>query len=525
MFDTAHRNPSRQHYDVLGRLNPATIKRQVEVVGQSRIDSDLVMDTMDKPRRTMRHSRPSNRIGGGLVAGQGRLRDNEKEMDVHDSDGRFGLNKVWIRHSKASSYTRDARRVSAMPMPLWLGNTLAQLARKDPNKQRRHYNSHHATRSRRSHFLARTQGTSNYSRIGNSHSSPNHQQLQILSKGTGRAAKFNYDSSKTQPAIIEQDEESVFAYAPPSINVDSEQVQAYADPVRREYATSTPPFAFSRSPPMEMTHSSLTESSLFTTAIAPIVIPDHPASQSPFTTHSESPHSTTLAGSSSSPDAALHAFLDNTSLFTSLETDENSVPIDPFGATWIALKRETSTLATNSSLPKPAQRRFFFQQSHFKSDQLSTDSNDAPSSSWKWVPSFPTAKTPNHRNAPAPSRSQLRSCFLGSHDPLVTSAAIEEASKCAEEALSHGLVVVAEGSNRCTDFINVGKGDTCALGQEDVSNHVRFCIPVSSSSYSLTASSGLIDGISFDAFANKLEDICMDQVEHIQVMFLVLDNL
>jgi hypothetical protein len=258
---------------------------------------------------------------------------------------------------------------------------------------------------------------------------------------------------------------------------------------------------------------SLTESSLFTTAIAPIVIPDHPASQSPFTTHSESHCSITPAGLSSSPDATLHAFLDK----TSLEMDQNSAPIDPFGATWMALKKETNT---NSGLPKPAQRRFFFQQSHFKSNQRLTDYNDAPSSNWKWVPSFPTAKIPNHRNAPAPPKSQLRNCFLGSYDPLVTSAAIEEASKCAEEALPHGLVVFAEDSNRPefpSDF------DTCALGQEDVSNHVRFCIPVPSSSYSWSASSGLVDAISFDAFANEWEDIY--RVEDIQVMLLVPDKI
>lgn len=60
----------------------------------------------------------------------------------------------------------------------------------------------------------------------------------------------------------------------------------------------------------------------------------------------------------------------------------------------------------------------------------------SPPHEYVWVPSFPQAKVPNHRNAPPPAKSQLRnSClFLGSSHPVVTSAAIEEAVRSAAAA-------------------------------------------------------------------------------------------
>ncbi|KAG8809856.1 hypothetical protein FRC17_003209 [Serendipita sp. 399] len=170
---------------------------------------------------------------------------------------------------------------------------------------------------------------------------------------------------------------------------------------------------------------------------------------------------------------------------------------DVFGATWASLQHSTETI-TNETTRK-GQRRYFFQnpvssrapcqRSMPSSVLLSSagqhstereDPKDTPR--WTWVPSFPDAHVPNHRAALAPLKSQLRNSrlFLGSEEPLVTRAAIEDAVLAAS-SITGTTALVGRALEAGADGgfgIDVGsswemmEGVDCTE-PENVSNHVR----------------------------------------------------
>lgn len=502
---------------------------------KARIDRDV----MDK----MTENNNLDRAGGGLILAV------HNDNDIYDN--RSTIRDTGV-HSKASKYTRDKdndniieafntktqKRVSTiMPIPPWLGNTLSQLAQPLSPKSNSRSRLNKKTR-RPPYFLARmrhaekknasiqplplTRALARCAGAGGGSSTASCDRSRTLSEGAD-----GMDRVTLTPRLSArgQDEENIFAFAPPlsppsplfvspnTTVIEDLLTEPSVDSNGRDYATSTPPFAFSQSSVAMKTgasvHSSYdeksrlsdtsttpTHSSLFCTSIAPIVMPE----RSP-------PRSSSLAPSSPLLDTTLHSLLGNNTLSKSLLTDESSTLIngtassptvaDPFGATWIALKKEHNTLR-NSGPSKSTQRRFFFQQPSYSRP----DNNDinASTSACNWTPSFPDAKTPNHRNAPPPQKSQLRNNFLGSVDPLVTAAAIEEASRSAQAA----AVAISDEPFLLSNILCVGPppahrplGDIsddhlpCEPEQADISYHVRFRTPGTSFSYSLTENSDL----------------------------------
>ncbi|KAG8805284.1 hypothetical protein FRC17_005590 [Serendipita sp. 399] len=170
---------------------------------------------------------------------------------------------------------------------------------------------------------------------------------------------------------------------------------------------------------------------------------------------------------------------------------------DIFGATWASLQHSKGTIT--NEITRKSQRRFFFQnpvssrpprqESMPSSVLLSSagqhctepeDPKETPC--WTWVPSFPDAHVPNHRAALAPLKSQLRNSrlFLGSEEPLVTRAAIEDAVSAAS-SITGTTALVGRALEAGADGglgIDSGTGWEMMEGvdctePENVSNHVR----------------------------------------------------
>ena len=335
--------------------------------------------------------------------------------------------------------------------------------------------------------------------------SPN-ERSQVLSSHTPTTsmecmdAKFPETLFHTgKPLLDEQppkkDVNAVFAFLPPPVSpqLNSDPSPLCTKPAQRDYATSTPPWyansihflttANAKHPKVLAPSPRNSETSLFNTSISPIAlhdlpdVADFPGSLSSHFAVSPPGSADTLQSDPGSGDMGARCW-DTTERivanehpqgFAALSIDKSTA--DPFGVTWASLKR--------SKPQKPsAQRRFFFSNSQYT--KLNDQSTLSPSCSHgekatlssnvssgllecDWAPSFPNAKYPNHRHAPPPLKSQLRSSFLGAETPLVTLAAIEEATTAANNKLL---------PHQTPD----------ALKDTDRSIHVRFHTPSLSSS-------------------------------------------
>lgn len=337
-------------------------------------------------------------------------------------------------------------------MPTWLVHTLSSLsprylASSKPNSSFKPQSS--------------TNDTSEGSPLLSLHASLDH----ATRNGPG---KYSLTTAKTHPIVQhpeEEDANSMFAFvAPPVSPLTKSRTQLIDSLV---YAISTPPGnnkpyfnnAIAKEPhdaQPQSVPSDGSKSSLFNTSIPPIVLHN----QTNAVGHPHSLHSYFTASPPVSPCAMLSdpiassgtASNDPIKGPTTLTND--SSPSDPFGITWASLQR--SKPAKSLSMSTSKQRRFFF--SNFQSSKFNAQSTVSslrnklaavdtlvPSSpfarnseltDYVWAPSFPDAKLPNHRYAPPPQKSQLRSNFLGAEDPLVTAAAIEETTAAADQTSS-----------------------------------------------------------------------------------------
>lgn len=148
---------------------------------------------------------------------------------------------------------------------------------------------------------------------------------------------------------------------------------------------------------------------------------------------------------------------------------------DPFGTTWAALqqsKKAAEPRLNHLKTSGPHRHMLFMHATKSKPKTprpAMTSPIPATNSHTKWVPSFPEARVPNHRNAPIPA--PIRSNFLGSSNPLITADAIAEAAHDAEMTLKSMKPLERNTMN----------GTETNEGEEN-SIHVRFCTPACTNS-------------------------------------------
>lgn len=307
---------------------------------------------------------------------------------------------------------------------------------------------------------------------------------------------------------LEKDEDIVFAFAPPTDTPYSGSLISSMQRSQRRYITSTPPGIIGlvhnsksvsetkaddvviQAPTMENLELSLVTSSI--PSIAPLNdFADKPLSvSSSFTTSSPATLFVPIEG-----DYGFKKLDPGGGLDISKAEQEPTMPThfltpkDPFGATWASLQSSKPTISATTKKPY-SQRRFFFSKpdsSTFTAqptlnpllDQLTTNAISSLNLSTSetsrvpkhaWMPSFPSAKVPNHRNALLPQRSQLRNGFLGAENPLITASAIEEATSAANDH-------------------STSRPYCQTLQDIDASVHVRFRTPSPSPSGSLFSGS------------------------------------
>ena len=233
------------------------------------------------------------------------------------------------------------------------------------------------------------------------------------------------------------DEESVFAFAAPSLsppppNFDS-LVTSTPQPTHAGLPTLTP----------ARPHSKCSQRSMLTTCNVPI-IPNRlstsvspPSSPFPVSPRLSSFHASTGQTETSQPESSqLHEYLPPFQPYCSpqvVDTVNDPSDPDPVGRIWrqerdIAHKERIAppSRVCKLSLLQPIKRvPTIMAQTEAPPDSFIDASPAVPINSKQlWIPSFPDAKTPNHRLAdPGPSQLRRRD-FLGSTDPIITSQVI-----------------------------------------------------------------------------------------------------
>ncbi|KAG8805251.1 hypothetical protein FRC19_008005 [Serendipita sp. 401] len=316
------------------------------------------------------------------------------------------------------------------------------------------------------------------------------------------------------------EEDAIFAFAvspslplPPQINLErisdpAEQSQQPKASQMYGVITSTPPLHI-RNPISALRSSGRggslgieyeSDSTLFTTQIAPISNSYGPGFMEPRSLFGGEFALSSLQSSAALADKSHLRMREEVGILAREEIGGEDI----FGATWAALQHAKGP---NDTMRK-GRRRFFFQnpvssrpllQETATSSSLLLSLTDQQRREEQqmegvpcpiWVPSFPDARVPNHRTAPAPLRSQLRNShlFLGSDEPMVTPAAIEEAVAAAGAAdMNVDADTILNTSGVGSEWEAMEEVDEEIDGLGDVSNHVRFFLPSIDTSMSVTS--------------------------------------
>jgi len=233
-----------------------------------------------------------------------------------------------------------------------------------------------------------------------------------------------------------EEEESVFAFAPPSLSPPSTKLTSLVTSTPQPTHASLPPLTSARS------HSECSRLSTLTTCDIPIISSRLPTSVSPPSSPFPIPPRAALfssfyakTGQTQTPQPESLQLQEYRPLFRPFRcpqvvdiVNDPSDP-DPVGRIW---RQERDLMQKElTSLPPRVYKLSSLQP--FKRSPTNVPQTEALPDSFidagpivpkntgqLWVPSFPDAKTPNHRLAD-PSRSQLRKrAFLGSANPIIT---------------------------------------------------------------------------------------------------------
>ncbi|KAG8866358.1 hypothetical protein FRC20_008752 [Serendipita sp. 405] len=408
-------------------------------------------------------------------------------------------------------------------LPSWLAQTFSLLPPRHPLCQLQSEIEHSPTR--RSAMSRRESPEIEHKSIGN----PRHlrdlfrQSPFQASEETAITCGHDQDRWPTTNEVNRMDtneEDAIFAFAvppslplPPQINLErisdpAEQSQQPKSSQMYTVITSTPPLhirnpisalrATGRGGSLGVEYES--DSTLFTTQIAPISNSYGPGFVEPRSLFGGEFDFSSLQSSAALADKSCLRMREEGGILAR----EKIGGEDIFGATWAALQRAKGP---NDTMRK-GQRRFFFQNpvsSRPLLQETATSSSlllsfigrqrreeqpmeDVPCPIW--VPSFPDARVPNHRTASAPLRSQLRNShlFLGSDEPMVTPAAIEEAVAAASTAdMSVDANTILKTSGVSSEWEAMEEVEEEIGGLGDVSNHVRFFLPSMDASMSVTS--------------------------------------